>query len=681
MTDAYYTNPDVFGADGGSPQPLTGPGGYGLPPNPNEYLQSGNRPSSEWGKPDIHMDRASAYPGVDPSPYMPRPGMFRGIMSSIARVPWSMNSTRSGTAMLYYWNAYYKQKQTNQLFAARLSLENAKLAQQQFAFNNSKEMSAAHDALTALKGMHKDTDERAVRAAFQDYRNKFNDPTVDMILNNSGNPYSALEALFNDRDTTLLNVNKAISQRGKSGEDDSLLGPEVGGDQTQQPDQIQQPSQPAAPTTAPSPDTTAPTPISGAPGTITPHPATVSGRAASRPAGPGITPPAPAATAPPAPTTAPGATAPPASTPAATNPPPIADDMYGIPSSVYGGTQPDSDLSGLPRAPQGVYNDARTQLAGTESSIPTKMTKARAQSAAIYGDLRQKIIATANDPKLNAQQALKRFYALDSGSAEWARQIANNDKPMPGATGFSGARMSATAEMLGQMVHKLNPNWEGTQYKFKQEFISPNGKTQQAFTSADRLNSTAIRLKQAIDQWRRVAGPDATIPQAVLTRMGTNLFGTNAEDAPFKALNAAWLAFSRESVRVQNMGNPEVTPPLQITDLVSGAPTPWAMYGILSTEANADVGAYEASNDNWKGNMKTTSDAPGYQADKYAVLKALGSDLQGSGRITGRVPKSLVPYSYPDLPTQHDRDAVTWAYDHPNDPTAKRIFHDYHIDQ
>jgi hypothetical protein len=686
MSDTGYSN---YQPGQAGPPPLVGPGGYGLafgqqsPLATGEYLMTTNRPSSEWGKPDIHLDNASGYPGVDPSPHMPRPSMFNGIMQSAARVPWSSNSIGSATHSMYFLAAYYKEKRANQLAAARLSAANFALQVKQFSFQNAKEMAVAHDLLKEFEDDPK-KDVGKLKDQFQRlYFSQFKDPVAQDIFDNNSSPFKALNDLFNMRDTTVLNMNKAISQNGKANEDDSIFGPTIGGDTSDNQDQQQNPSQqtPAEqqqPTDAGA-GTAAPPPLNAppsapgaaaapsAPSAPSAAPAAAPAAAPLRPA-PGITP--PPATAVPAGTTLP---------PESANPPPDAEG-YGVPASVYSGVRPNSDLAGLPAAPVGVYDDARTQLAGAQSRIPQKDAKARALSGAIYGRMRSKIYDIANSG-MSAQTALRRFYAIDSGLAERARQIANNDQAMPSVTGMSSATMAPTVELLGAMVHKLNPGWDATQFKFKQDYKNPNGKTQQAFTSADRLNSTSIRLKQQIDLWRKKAGPNATIPQAVLTRMGTNLFGTDAADAPYKGLNAAWLAFARESVRVQNMGNPEVTPPLQITDLVSGAATPWAMYTILSNEANADVGAYEASNDNWKLNMRTTSDGPGYQADKYGVLKALGSNLKDTGRITGRVPPALVPYAYPDLPTAQDQTNVQWAYQHPNDPVAKRIFHDYHIDQ
>jgi hypothetical protein len=645
------------------------------------YLMTTDRDSSQWGKNDFHLDRANQYPGVDPSPYMPRPGMFPGIMQSIAHVPWSGSGVQSGTHSVYWLAGYYRALRQGKMDAARLSAENFRMSIQKFAFDNSKEMSEAHDILSAYGGTDKQgknmKNTQAMRDAWEEYLRNHHDPTVRMILDNSGDPYTALTNLFSTRDTTLLNVNKAISQHAKDDQGDpSLWG---GGDssQTQQPSTDGDKST-EGPTPAGGPDTTTPPPANAAPATPggTTPPAQDPNQDPTQP------PPVPVP-AQPAPSSAPDSNA---ATPSpqagASGGTSTADPAVQMPAPTNTGeviphVAGPTNTYKVPGVLPGLVDVGRSELRGRTVNLPYKREKEQAEKAATA--MGQELSRISEDDKLNARQALQKFRTVDATMAEWARQIANNDRPMPGASSMSGGTTMDVGGLLGQMVMKLNPHWEGTQYKFKQEFINANGRVQQAFQATGRLGNAEVRLAEEINKAERQLGPDSTAWQRLASRLGTQAFGSRPGDQIYAGLNSAWLAFSRESIRVQNGGNPEVTPPEQIMDLVRGSTSPLAMREVFRNEAYADVAQLEAAQQNWQLNMKVNTYAPGYAPQTYGLLTAFGERMDPNGRISGNVPREAWNVAFPDLKPD-DRDAVVWSLNHPNDARAKRWLKHWNVE-
>jgi len=663
MTDASYIN------DQPTVQPLVGPGGYGLPPsNNNSYLQAMNRDSSQWGRPDLHLDRANEYPGVDPSPYMPRPSMFGQIMGNMGRTPWSGAGMQNATSMLYYWAAYYKAKRANRMDDARYQLAQAEIHSKKFLQVQAEEMQQQHDILSEAGAIGKNAqDPQKFRDRWNDYLAAHPDDVVlRNVLYNSSNPYTAVEALLKDRDTTWLTANKALAQRGK--EDAPSMDAGDTGEDTTPP--AAAPAQTQQQTTGQGPDTTTPPPTQTAAST----PSQISG--------------APATTAAPA-------TAQPAATPTVSSgtqpspsPHPTADATQASPAQA-----PAQSTDSSPGAPApntlgnmfpnttGIFNTDRSLVAGGRASeaharsivegqtpdygsIQNKQDRANVE--ATVGRINNKLTALMEDKNLKGVKLADALRATDAGFAEKAIRMAEFLDGSP--TEGWGGRLSAVKGMLETFAQRLNPNYDPTKFESLKPFR--DGKSQESLTMiyAKSVIPTLARTLKQIDAVEKRFG-NKSLPANFIEQVSQNAIGL---DSPYWPLAQSLRVFSQEAAKMF-FPNAGTTAYRDILAGLKSYATPSELRSSLATESNSLDGRLEGYNDAFQaitGNKQVNS--PFYSPETHDGFQTV-SALDGPSNITtykGKVPiefKGIVR----ELPSGVEPTSVRrlsngqWAYKDP----------------
>lgn len=641
--------------------PLVGPGGYGLPfaqqgplANPNEYLEAQNRPSSQWGQPDLHLDRANNYPGVDPSPYMPKPGMFNNIMMNARNIPWSMQGTQNAGRSVYWLAGYYRALRQGKMDSARLAAENFELSSKKWMFDQAKELQDAHDLIGGfqnLPGKH-DRSDPAFSQAVNNYFAEHHDPEAQRIWENSKSPYTDLATLFNGRDTYWLTANKALSQRGKATEGTTLddIPGGAGGASTEAPSTTPDTTASAAP------DTTAPTPAATptTPAGPQPQPEKLPAPQLSQGQNPTQSPADEAARTGPvqAPSNAPE-TAP--ATSDGSSPVPTAGSE-GAPTAARptDAVSSDTDLSGVPYG-NGQYprtmNAARERLNGGTAQ---GLGKAAGSVISASDALKMKLQKAAEKQYSSPQAAFNAFRAIDGQMADRARQIAYYDRDLP-SSGF-GNRLYEMSGLLQNMATKIRPDYDPQNFKTVQDYqkaTSSTGPYQQMLGTA-AMNTALQGVYQSLTDLEK-KNPNATVPENFVNRVIGNTFGNEPGDEQWRGAANQIRGFAQEAARA-TVGVFRVNVFQEIMHTMDETKTPSQLRAAIRAEVQTLHGRYNEFNDDYR--RLRGKDAPAYNRNTNAMFEAVIASDPYSATTTKPVPPMLKGYLF-QRPAGVSRDKIS----------------------